>query len=244
MLRKLTIVLVLAAAAAYFFVIAEPESSGGLVLYDPSAEAEGELVTAEVEVPLSEQRKALAPRRDVQPVKVSGRVVRTDGSPVGDVEVVQKHPYLVATPVRSASDGSFTLEVEEPRGELAVGNGPWLLLGGERFLAAGHPDGYFLVVAQARSLSGRVTDSRGAALRGVEVRATAPTDALVPLRIVSPPMFDERQSALSDERGAFEIDAPNMPGSRIQAALVGYQTLEEPLSAVAAGELVLVLTAH
>jgi hypothetical protein len=40
------------------------------------------------------------------------------------------------------------------------------------------------------------------------------------------------------------FDAPNMPGSRIQAALVGYQTLEEPLSAVAAGELVLVLTAH
>ena len=81
-------------------------------------------------------------------------------------------------------------------------------------------------------------------MRGVAVRAVAPSDALVPLGLVAKPLEDPRQSAVSDARGAFHIEAvPVLPGTRIEAALTGHDTVERPFDAHA-GDIVLVMAEH
>jgi hypothetical protein len=251
-LRKSIIVLVLAAAVLYFFLVSDPDAGTGIVLWDPAAEEaqdSGEPLPQEIKVSDQVLDDAAAAReaegnRKRDHLPIHGRVTRIDGSPVAGVAVRQEHPYLRSNTATSDADGAFELLVEEARGELVTAEGPWLLLGGERYLMEGHADGYSVIVAQARPIAGRVTDQSGAPLRGVNVSVVAPSDLLVPLGIVAPPVKDPRQTTRSDASGAFHIDAaPMLDGVHIEAALSGYRTVDEPLATTPGPDLVLVMVA-
>ena len=246
MLRKLFIALVLMAAGLYFFFGPDREQSEGLLLWDPAAEArEIEVKATDRQLGATDEaREDAAGAVGTVGAVVRGRVLQVDGTPLGGVAIALQHPYLRSRPASSTADGSFEVQVEEPRGELGIVGDEWILLGGERFLAASHADGYSLVVTPARAIAGRVVDRAGEPLRGATVRALVPKDALVPLGIVSKPLVDPRQSAVSDTDGHFKIAAPVLTATRVEVALPGHRTLELLLASLPDTDVSLVLSTH
>lgn len=156
-------------------------------------------------------------------VEIRGTVVdRTDGSPVGGVEVVVRGPLGEAS-VAAASDGAFALDVTPGAYHLFVRGDDIMTVGlqdpvhldpGPRADLAGMPDESLmplvvalhdtmvdLPVVHGGSIEGKVTDDSGAAIAHAIVRAK--TDLLRPAL--------GTDIAETDENGAFTLRVP--PGT-------------------------------
>jgi hypothetical protein len=240
-LRKILIAIVLAAALVYFFNTKD-EGGTGLTLWDPrdgpAVEAADTIVAPSEPVAAPETKPSDAARN----LHVRGSVLRIDGTPVAGVHIEHRHPYLKLVATQSAADGSFGLDIEEARGELAIVEDAWLLLGGERFVSPSRTDGYLLVVAPSTAVAGRVVDDEGAAVQGAIVRALAPSDALTALDIAATPIEDPRSNVFSDAQGNFRVPVvPQLPKVRIEVSLTGYTTLEQTIDLPANDGIALVL---
>ncbi len=244
--RKAVVVFVLLAGVAYFLIARDEVAPGGYTYRDLGTGAtveardggrENDAAPALDGTHALDATRALdafadpalaAPQPDAEParaLRITGRVVDFAGVPIAGVPIVQRHPFLEAGPLASDTDGTFSLLVEQARGELEARSDAWILLGGERLLTDDKKDGYLLVLAPRATWTGVVRNGRGEPLGDALITVRAPGNALVRFGLSNTPLEHESQRAWSDLQGAFRVGpAPDIAGTTLEVTLAGYAT--------------------
>ncbi|MBM3991712.1 MAG: carboxypeptidase regulatory-like domain-containing protein [Planctomycetes bacterium] len=237
--RNTLAVLVLLGFGAYFLLVKESERSEGLQYVDLAAQRalaeRGAAGNSAVPPPLEplEPDAEAAPRSEFSIPSlrrsVRGRAVDASGNPLAGIGVQRTHAFLSEARTESDAEGRFELTLEEPQGELTASGSGWILIGGERYLAAEREDDYLLVLAPAVEFRGRLIDARGAPVSDASLYAIPPGDALVRFGLVAPPLEHESQRGWSDLDGSFRIGPlPFLPGGRIEVSAPGSSPVEFP----------------
>ena len=192
-----------------------------------------------VEEPPAEPAPALDFRMASAPLL--GRVVRADGTPAPRVVVRFEPDWRVAdgTPIAiSGEDGTFELAGARGTGVVrAVAAGTVTVFAGLVGDDRSRPEP-IVVVADAVSLGGTVTDEQGRTLAGARVQVRMPDDLRARLSERLAHSWLEPASDESDEAGRFELAAaPRVEDAVLEVALEGYETWRGAPPAVSDGNL-------
>ncbi len=256
--------LVLLAAGASLFLITDEESSAPEVerrslaaapeAPDSPAETPSRAPGAEptqreaVPAPVRAARadSSEAPRAAALP-SVRGRVLDDEARPVAGVAVglrPEDQEGAAASPalVRTASDGSFTLEFPGPSGRLAVIDERWTTILEGTPVDATFGKESLIVVAPRIELSGTVLDEFGLLVEGAHVRLEPPAGLRSRLSAVLDFSAPVHWTATSDPAGRFRFDvAPSLADARIAVRAEGFLPLEESAPLSSRADVVLVL---
>jgi len=237
--RKMLAALVLLGFGGYFLLVKEGERSEGLQYVDLAAQRavleRGALGNSADPPPFEpgEADAEAAPQSEFSipslRCSVRGRVVDASGNPLPGIGVQRIHAFLSEARTESGAEGRFELTLEEPQGELTASGSGWILIGGERYLAAEREDDYLLVLAPAVEFRGRLIDTRGAPVSDASLYAIPAGDALVRFGLVAPPLEHESQHGWSEPDGSFRLGPlPFLPGGRIEVSAPGSSPVEFP----------------
>lgn len=125
----------------------------------------------------------------------------------------------------SDSDGHFTVDAPFKRAKFACEQEHLSVAGSGVFLTESGAEEFICVVAQSATVRGRVVDSAGNPLEGVEVGFHSGIEYMAGFpRVKSPPSFNSvPRRTQTDRAGNFQFPtAAYLPGSWLSASLMGY----------------------
>lgn len=225
-LRRFIVGMLLVCGLAYFALVRDTTSEEGLTLWtidEALAAFNGETPADEGDAANSALNEVRAPAIEDAPRTVRGRVVRFDGVPLSELEVVRRHPYLSATSATSEADGAFALHLDSARGDLALSDPDWIVLGGRRTIEIEAADNLLVVAAPRVPVRGWVRDADGAPVQDALVRVASPPDLLVPFGLAQPPLERENWRLWTTSDGSFHVpDAPRVTGLAVEVVAAGF----------------------
>jgi hypothetical protein len=147
--------------------VAKPLAASPLVAESPTNHDERVAAATQTD-PKQEVAHALALH------SVPGLVVDDSGAPVSAIEIVyrssDKNDPTNNTHATTDTNGHFHIEIGDRDGSLGSASPAWITVYEARRKLPDPFDGYVLVVAPSRSLSGRVVDPQGLPISGAQVR--------------------------------------------------------------------------
>jgi len=242
-MRKILAVVIVIAAVAFFRLYPEHETRG-LTIVTP-----GDRSALEDEAGASEAREREAREREMAAARsalfrVRGLVIGANGDPEAGVALAVRSGERVALAGRSASDGTFELEVDpdamDAGATLEPQDDDWIALPGPVRFTPGLMEGYTLVIARSIEIEGRVVDEEGTPVAGAEVEGSASASAPRTLAVPDAPAFEQRARSGAD--GRFRLGPlPATGWTRVRASLEGYLPAEASAPLEEPGEVELVL---
>lgn len=232
-LRRFIVGMLLVCGLAYFALVRDNTSEEGLTLWtldEALAALNGETPGEEGDAANPSTDEAVAPVLDDAPRTVRGRVLRFDGVPLAELEVVRRHPYLSPTSAASDADGAFALHLDSARGDLDLADPDWIVLGGRRTIELEAADTLLVVAAPRVSLRGSVRGPDGAPVQDALVRVASPSDLLVPFGLAQPPLEREGWRMWTSSDGSFHVpDAPRVAGLAVEVVAAGFAEVRVPV---------------
>jgi hypothetical protein len=232
-LRRFIVGMLLVCGLAYFALVRDNASEEGLTLWtldEALAALSGETPAEDGGAASGATNEVPPPPVDDAPRTVRGRVLRFDGVPLAELDVVRRHPYLSATGAASDADGAFALHLDSARGDLDLSDPEWIVLGGRRTIELEAADTLLLVAAPRVSVRGWVRDAAGAPVQDALVRVASPPDLLVPFGLAQPPLEREGWRIWTSSDGSFHVpDAPRVAGLAVEVVAAGFAEARVPV---------------
>jgi hypothetical protein len=225
-LRRFIVGMLLVGGLAYFALVRDTTSEEGLTMWtldEALAAFSGETPAEEGDGGNPALNEVLPPALEDAPRTVRGRVVRFDGLPLTELEVVRRHPYLSATSATSDADGAFALHLDSARGDLELSDPEWIVLGGRRTIEIEAAENLLVVAAPRVPVRGWVRDADGAPVQDALVRVASPPDLLVPFGLAQPPLERDNWRLWTTSDGSFHVpDAPRVAGLAVEVVAAGF----------------------
>jgi len=225
-LRRFIVGMLLVCGLAYFALVRDNASEEGLTLWtldEALAALSGESRAEDDDAASSPTNQEQPPAIDDAPRTLRGRVLRSDGAPLADLEVVRRHPYLAPANATSGADGAFALHLDSARGDLELSDPQWIVVGGRRTIEIEPADSLLVVAAPRVAVHGWVRDASGAPVADALVRVAPPPDLLVPFGLAQPPLQRENWRMWTSSDGSFHVpDAPRVAGLAVEVVAAGF----------------------
>lgn len=233
-LRRFIVGMLLVCGLAYFALVRDSASEEGLTLWtldEALAALNGETPGDEPGAGSEVSSEPTAPLLlEDTPRTVRGRVLRFDGEPLAELDVVRRHPYLGATGTVSDVDGGFSLHLDSARGDVDLAAPEWVVLGGRRTIELEAADALLVIAAPKVAVRGWIRDADGAPIQDALVRVASPPDLLVPFGLAQPPLERDSWRLWTSSDGSFHVpDAPRVPGLAVEVIAAGFAEARVPV---------------